>query len=213
MFFLPHNLCCLCRKGNNPVWSHQSVQLTKTKWKNWKWGKMCNYLILYFSLLSLILISSADYLFLQSWVFSQVNQNLKFQDNILVCKSLWLFSEDLRSSKNTTNFLVFSLHSILKVLSVISDWQEEEKHCRGNLNASLRCTILQLPLWKHKIYSNCHSSGTYYKESIGKLDFFFFPLFTICFLAGETVISGFVNVIDIHPESGAVFSPVYHPAR
>lgn len=33
MFFLPHNLWCLCRKGDNPVWSHQSVQLVTMKWK------------------------------------------------------------------------------------------------------------------------------------------------------------------------------------
>lgn len=26
MFFLPHNLCCSCRKRDNPVWSHRQPQ-------------------------------------------------------------------------------------------------------------------------------------------------------------------------------------------
>lgn len=90
MFFLPHNLYCLCRKGNNPVWSHQSVQLIKLKWKNWKRGKMFKYSILYSSLLSVISICSAVYLLFRSWVFGQVNRNFKFQDDILTWKFAWL---------------------------------------------------------------------------------------------------------------------------
>lgn len=33
MFFLPHNLCCLCRKGGNPISSRQSVKPVTVKWK------------------------------------------------------------------------------------------------------------------------------------------------------------------------------------
>lgn len=33
MFFLPHNLCCLCRKGGNPISSCQSVKPVTVKWK------------------------------------------------------------------------------------------------------------------------------------------------------------------------------------
>lgn len=69
----------------------------------------------YSSLLPLILISPAVYLSLHSWAFSQVNQNFKFQENILRWKmSLWLLTLNIFTVHSSWKNFCFVLRSTLK---------------------------------------------------------------------------------------------------
>lgn len=76
MFFLPHNLCCLCRKGGNPISSCQSVKPVTVKWKKTeRRQKSANISVLpgphsYSSFLPVISISPTVIVSPHSWAFS-----------------------------------------------------------------------------------------------------------------------------------------------
>lgn len=195
MFFLPHNLCCLCRKGDNPVWSHQSVQLVTMKWKKkkktWKWGEKCKYpnslwtFQLFLSPAShidqscclpnapLMGIYSSQSEFQISGKYTEMKNNM----------SPWKPDcEDLHCAfilENTKNPPVLPLHSTLK---------------SGVMTG-------RLSLLRSLYIAKFHRENTSIRFS-----WVYKP-------AGETVISGFVRVTDIQPENGSFSVPYISPCQ
>lgn len=129
MFFLPHNLCCLCRKGDNPVWSHQSVSLSQ-------WNEKTANITILSGLPSYSSSCQSHWsalLFtrnLHPWAFNQVNQNFKFQENIL----WWKYHVPVASQA----VKMFIVHSSRKTLTLhpptfcftqhINKWCHDRKH-------------------------------------------------------------------------------------
>lgn len=178
MFFLPHNLWCLCRKEDNPVWSHQSVQLITMKWK--------------LKMEEVVCVGRGAYI-----------PSLDFSTIPLSCQSYW--SALLFTFHSTHGLLIKSIRLSNfrqirwdeKALCPCGSSDCEDLHCwfilenppgllwrsgvndvwltEGNeITRSNTSQILQLPVWKSKIHSNCPSSSFTNNNPIGIILIFFF---------------------------------------